>query len=801
MTQLRDRRVLSIEHFMGVDFTSSPMRAESFRSVDCQNFIMRNGVNSKRHGWEEKLRLPERVNGIWDFVADNEHHIIAQAGRRFFRIYSDYSYEELAVNTTRTKDERSFGFVYQDKLWVLCGDFIAYGKWGNEWQIRRVEDFAYIPTTTTNIDNDDVEDTARATLEQVNLLSKWRRNEMVGTDQEAWFTVDSGRIDEGSEVTVELVLKTEEGVEFKTYVSSGDKLYDGETEVGEIDFENGRIHFYESTEPPIEGESNITVTFACTVEGYADRVNNCSIGILFGVAGNTDRLFISGNPSLKNRVMWSEKEDFTYFPDLNYADIGNSTVEIMGFSRLGDGTLAVHKKNNWQDASIYLIRGSWQEQSVGDNTVLVPMFTVQAGAIGETMYTKYGNATLNNDCLIVSKSGVYGIVLAENVATNERYAIERSSLINTKLQTHPSLNEAVAVVYDQKYFLAVDDVCYVADGRYVHDGNYEWWYWTNMPVRVWSVIEDELWFGSYDGRVCVFTNGFVDISYQTSLPGDLTIDYGANKVIINRALWDNVVDNDHVILKSDVFRLLTDDMQIIGGAIKTNENDILAFYDELVVRVDNVENTGLVLDKEYIVRNVDYGQCTFELYDGEQKVIPLSHTFRVLQNLKGINAKVVNAGDASFQLNRGDHLIRLARFNGSSASDVVANFDFRRNVVAYWYTPVFDMGTNIYSKTLHSITIATEPKTNGQLEFGYKTWRGEPELIRAQGVALFSFDNIDFANFTFNTEQFPTSYTRKIKERNVNYLMLKFYSDNEYDCAVNSINVSFSINRFNRGVR
>ena len=75
--------------------------------------------------------------------------------------------------------------------------------------------------------------------------------------------------------------------------------------------------------------------------GYADRVNNCSIGILFGVAGNTDRLFISGNPELKNRVMWTEKEGLYILPpDLNYADIGNSTVEIMGFSRIGDGTLA-----------------------------------------------------------------------------------------------------------------------------------------------------------------------------------------------------------------------------------------------------------------------------------------------------------------------------------------------------------------------------------------------------------------------------------------------------------------------------
>ena len=795
----RERKVLKIDHFLGMDFSNSPMRAESYHSVDAQNFINRNGVNVKRNGWEEKLRLPARLNGIWDFIA-GEHHIIAQSGRKFYRINGDNTSTEIPIDSLGVNDERSFGFVYQDKLWVLCGDFIVYGDWGNGWEIRRVEDVAYIPTTSTNIDNDAVADNARSSLEEVNLLSRWRKNEMVGTNTGATFTVDSGQIDNNSDVTVELYINGDPIL--KTYTNSIDKskLYEGETEVGSIDFLNGKITFNGSTAPPIDGESNITVTFSFTSEGYADRVNNCTIGILFGVAGNTDRLFISGNPNYKNRVFWSEKEDFTYFPDLNYADIGNSTVEIMGFSRLGDGTLAVHKANNWQDASIYLIRGSWQESTIGEATVYLPMFAVQAGAIGETMYTKYGNATLNNDCLIVSKSGVYGIELAENVATNERYAKERSTLINGKLTTHTGLQEAVGVVFDQKYFLAVDDVCHVADARFFN-GNYEWWYWVNMPVRVWSVIGDELWFGSYDGRVCVMGNNYVDLSYQTSEVGDLAIDYENNKVIINSALWDDVANNDYVVFKNDVFRLLTDDIEIVGEAYKTNETDILTLYEELKVRTDNTAGTGLNPTKEYIIRNVDYGQCTFELYDDETKVVPTLNTFRILQNLKGVNTIVTNTEGLEFQLNRGEQLIQLTQFDGIGAEDITADFEFRRNVVAYWYTPVFDMGTNIYSKTLYGLTIATEPRTNGQLQFGYKTWKGEPPMSQAQGVGLFSFADLDYNNFSYNTSVFPTSYTVKVKERNVNYLMLRYYSDNDNDCAVNNMSIVYSINRYNRGVR
>ena len=90
-------------------------------------------------------------------------------------------------------------------------------------------------------------------------------------------------------------------------------------------------------------------------------------------------------------------------------------------------------------------------------------------------------------------------MLAENVATTERYARERSRSINEKLTRHENLSEAVGIVYKNRYYLSLDDVCYIADSRFKYtseddiDGsyNYEWWYWTNIPVRVWAVVDNE----------------------------------------------------------------------------------------------------------------------------------------------------------------------------------------------------------------------------------------------------------------------------------------------------------------------
>ena len=126
-------------------------------------------------------------------------------------------------------------------------------------------------------------------------------------------------------------------------------------------------------------------------------------------------------------------------------------------------------------------------------------------------------------------------------------------------------------------------------------------------------------------------------------------------------------------------------------------------------------------------------------------------------------------------------------------------FTHRKNVVARWCTPVLDLGTNTYAKTLLSMTVSTDASTNGKLSIGYET-RTVSRLISAKGVHSFSFEDLSFEDFTFEGA-FASSYTRRVNARNFNYIMFRFLSDNDCDCAVNSFTARYKINKANKGVR
>ena len=97
------------------------------------------------------------------------------------------------------------------------------------------------------------------------------------------------------------------------------------------------------------------------------------------------------------------------------------------------------------------------------------------------------------------------------------------------------------------------------------------------------------------------------------------------------------------------------------------------------------------------------------------------------------------------------------------------------------------------------MTVATEPEVNGQITFGYET-REVSNVFSAKGIHVFSFDNLDFENFTFDTG-FATSYSKQFKERNFNYIIFRFLSDNSHDAAVNGFTIIYNYHKSNQGVR
>ncbi len=836
---LKSRRTLQLSDFKGVDFSSSALSVRRDRASNMRNFINEYGVNKKRNGWNELIKIKydgeyQRINGIFEYVNGSRREVLVHAGKRFYRLIKNdekYSVEDITltstyltakVNTDIIKDQRSQAFFNKGRAYIIgCGDYLVYGTWngGESYELRRVanNEDTYIPTTTISIDNDDVSDDTRGSLDDVNCLSSKRINQLLGTSEtgKTW-TLDSGSIDINTTVNIELqTMREENAVTVQISNTGSDKtiLYEGSTQVGTIDFENGKITLSIDTTPQIENRDNIFVTFEHSVEGYIDRITNCNFGVLFGVSGNTDRLFLAGNAEYPNIDFHSEADDYTYFGDLNTASMGSDSVPISGYGRLSDSTLVVYKSETSQEASIFYRTGSYKEyyDSSGNLDTIRGVFPTSAGSIGEGVVSRYACANFAGDNIILSRNGIFGIVLADNVATTERYTRERSRSINEKLKTHTDLSEAVGIVYKNRYYLAVDDVVYIADSRYKYtadddiDGsyNYEWWFWDNCPVRVWANIDNTLYFGSNNGQICVFDEGYTDRTYQDSSSGDLTFDIADNKVIYNQNIGIGLTEGDRITISTTGFyALVSNNVTVESGRIMSDEENISAFHDGMCVYADTVGGSGLSVNTKYYIRDVDNGLCSYVLEDGNGDIVELSGGgFNLYKSISNIELYLANVTEDSFQLKdyKTGNVLILSNYNSSIPTSPLARFTHTKNVVAEWYTPIFDLGTNESSKTLLKMVISTEPEVNGKLSFGYET-RNVNKLINAKGINVFSFDNFSFENFSFDTG-FANSYSVKCNERNFNFIIFRFISDNDSNCIVNTFTIIYKINKANIGVK
>lgn len=853
----KERKRLVLSDFKGVDFSSSPFRVSQNRATEMKNLINEYGVNHKRHGWREVRNFKPydseesyTVNGIFDYRHGSHKVMIVHAGERLFRIDA-----ELGINTEITDyeciseafeltDTKSQGFYSGGRLYIVgVGDYLVYGSWdgGESYELRRVygDKDTYVPTTTISIDHDGhTSDTARATLDKVNLLTAYRINQLLGAslidkDDEgvettvasrSW-TLDSGYIDEGSDVfiTLETLDSSGEAVTCEILNSGSDKtqLYvssgTGEA-VGTVDYEKGRITLTIDTAPQIEGADNIFVRFSA---GASDggAVRGCNFGVLFGADGNTDRLFLSGNRDMPNVDFYSEAEDYTYFPDRNYCVVGSDASAIIGYVRLADSTLVIFKEEYMNEPGLFYRTGTTQIEydSAGVISDVYGIFPVVAGTMGEALINRHALANFGDDALMLSRNGVYGIVLGENSRTTERYTRERSRPINEKLKNN-NLEGAAAIVYQNKYFLAVDDACYIADGRFTFrtsdslDGafNYEWWYWDNIPAHVFAVYDNELYFGTADGRLCRFDEEYTDRTYQVCEAGDIAYNTESGTVIYREGI--EVRENDKIAFADPFYVILQAGCGVKDGCIGLPEEMADHIYNGLEVYAENVDGTELSREVKYYVTEADKESLTYRLADEDGILLELSDTaegagFDLCRDLSGRELYITAVDEAEsgeFSVKEFKDGARLALIDGeyNAVPQPRATVVYSRNVVAEWYSQIMDMGTNEASKTLLKITVSTEPEINGNISFGYET-RAVSKLIGAKGLHntnVFSFDSLSFESFSFDSG-YASSYSVRVNERNFNFIIFRFISEGDTDCAVNDITLIYKINRSNIGVR
>ena len=175
------------------------------------------------------------------------------------------------------------------------------------------------------------------------------------------------------------------------------------------------------------------------------------------------------------------------------------------------------------------------------------------------MIARNTSDNLLGDNLFLSRNGVFGLALSQNITSSERYALDRSWLINGKLTQEENLKNATAIAFDNRYYLAVNGNCYVADARFKNyistdmpdTFSYEWWFWDNIPARLFFVINNELYFGTEQGQICKFVFDRTDLNDKTYIAVD-SITYNDGVFTIPEAydeLIEQLKDGDGIRIK------------------------------------------------------------------------------------------------------------------------------------------------------------------------------------------------------------------------------------------------------------
>lgn len=508
----------NISSFLGVDFTSAINEIDKRRSPNAFNVINNNGKLEKRPGYKVLAYLGNKadVNGVWNVDTVSGEFFVVHCGTKLYELKTDFS--SYMVIKEGLNNIQSTGLIINGKLLILDGKrAIIYDLLKTTDRVSYLDEIGYIPTTQIARKPDGTESQA---YEEINLVSDKRMNLFTSDGEATVYQLD----ETGITVTKVEVLN-----------DSGDwKTVNNYT----VDGNNGNITFTATIAPPVIDKSdNVRITYSKVNEDYKKQINKCRIVQAYGYGGNNNRAFLAGNEELQNIISYSAVNDITYFEASNALSIGLETVPITGLLKLNDGTLCAMKNISDSDSTMFYI--GWATYNSEE------VFNIQGSAKGEGCISSLSSAMLNNEPLIFGCNGVFAI----NTATinDERYSRHRSYYVDGKLLKEANKGKAVAIAHDGKYYLAINNKVYVADSRikttstYGKNTNYqyEWTLWTNLPVKLWFVWNNKLYFGDTNGNICTFRDEEIGKYKDVDVPVEAyweTPAYELNGIAYNKNL-------------------------------------------------------------------------------------------------------------------------------------------------------------------------------------------------------------------------------------------------------------------------
>lgn len=216
-----NKKVLEITKYKGVDYSTTKLNVADDHAIEIKNIIHKDNVNQKRNGWEQIAKAnaieycientegtivsktnSTNFNGLWIIKINNVEYVIAHIGSLLFTIdkigrNQSFLNAKLTPLTTQLvrdgklyknfvnqelNDSKSNAFYGDERLYILDGRNYLVLKFKNyRFELTTVEDDeeTYIPTTTVGITYKGSPVNLAAPLDDVNMLTQYRKNKLV----------------------------------------------------------------------------------------------------------------------------------------------------------------------------------------------------------------------------------------------------------------------------------------------------------------------------------------------------------------------------------------------------------------------------------------------------------------------------------------------------------------------------------------------------------------------------------------------------------------------------------------------
>lgn len=469
------KKTYTTSGFLGVDFTNNLEATDMRRSPNAVNMIRETpGKNKKRGGFATMYTFPGEINGIHLFESSGVKKLLIHSGTELY-IREGNGYTSIY---NKMNDARSMSTVLNGKLIIIDGK--AMLSYDGE-TLLSMSSIAYIPTIVIGRSPSG----GGKLHEPINMIGDKRIEKFTadGSSRKYYLTTDDIYV-------INYVRKRKESGEWESL------NYDVHYDYNEAE---GTVTFFDAPAAPKDGADNIMICYIKYNNEYKSMIYSCNICTLYGINGNMDRIFLTGNEKYPNRDYYCQVDDPTYWGDTWYSSIGKSNSPIIGYSIVSD-CLAVHKAGEESNANIILRQGKIVDGE--------PCFPVVGTYTSGNAVASDTFGMLDNEPVYLAEDGISAITPSD--VLGERFSQVRSYFLNPKLLSEGHPENASAVSYKGFYMLLLNENMYILDGlqsvassgKPFSHRQYEAYFWENIPGKFLFTDGEILYMAGKNGKLC-----------------------------------------------------------------------------------------------------------------------------------------------------------------------------------------------------------------------------------------------------------------------------------------------------------